>query len=148
MHQRGDSMPENKETGIVNAENHILGRLATFVAKELLSGNTLYIVNAEKVVVSGNPKYIHSFYTQRLERGDPYHGPFFPKTPEGIVRRTIRGMLPKNSKGRTALKRLRVYISVPEELSGKEFKTYEKAENKLRSKFMTLEELSKRLGHN
>ena len=132
---------------IVNAENHILGRIATHIAKDLLNGKTIYVVNAEKTVISGNPKYIQSVYAERRKRGDPYHGPFFPKTPQGIFKRAVRGMLPKNPRGRNALKRLKVYISIPDEFKGKEFKEYEKAKNKLKTQYITLSELSKRLGH-
>ncbi len=131
----------------VDASNQILGRLASKIAKEILNGNKVYVVNAEKAVISGNPKYTIKVYLEKIQKGDPYHGPFFPKDPDRILRRTVRGMLPwKKPRGKQAYKRLKVYISVPEELKNKEFIKFKDAENKLENKFITLSEVCKRIG--
>jgi large subunit ribosomal protein L13 len=132
---------------IIDAENQVLGRLASTVAKELLNGKNIHIINAEKTLITGNPKYILEFYTQKTQRGDPYHGPFFPRTPNGMLKKTVKGMLPKNAKGRAALKKLMIHISVPAELQGKEFKKYKAAEKKIMPKSITLGGLSIKLGH-
>lgn len=132
---------------LINAEDQVLGRLASEIAKELLNGEKIGIVNAEKAVISGNPKYTFESYKEKIERGDPYHGPFFPKMPDRILKRTVRGMLPiKKPRGRSAFKNLKVFISVPEEFKDKELKSYKNAENKLKSKFMTVGKLSEKLG--
>lgn len=103
---------------IINAENLILGRMASFAAKKLLEGEDIIIVNAEKAVIVGNKDYIFGKYKQRRDRADlanPRKGPHFPRTPEGIVRRAVRGMLPyKKEKGRKAFKKLRVFRDIPE----------------------------------
>lgn len=131
---------------IINAENHIVGRLASYLAKELLKGETILVVNVEKAVLSGNPKAVVKEYKKKIARGDPYHGPFYPKNPDLILKRIVRGMLPyKKKHGKEALKRLKVFISVPDQLKGKEFVQIEQAKNKLECKFITLEELVKRL---
>lgn len=133
---------------IYNAENQILGRLSSAIAKKLLQGEKVFVVNVEKSVLSGNPKHKIQFYLQRIQRGDPLHGPFFPKQPDEIFRRTVRGMLPWDKpRGRKAFKNLKVFIGVPEELENKEFKKVENADaNKLKTKYITLEELSLAIG--
>lgn len=128
---------------IVDADGAILGRLASKVAKELLKGNQIIIINAEKVVVSGNPKASAKRFFEKRKRGDPKKGPFYPKYPERILRRVIRGMLPyKKDKGRRALKRLKVYRD-SNNLKGEKIS---KTSNELRAKYTTLGEICKELG--
>lgn len=133
---------------IYDASNQILGRLASRIAKDLLKGERVFVINCERAVISGNPKKTLEIYLKKIHRGDVKKGPFFPKTPDGIFRRTVRGMLPwKKAKGRKAFKNLKVFIGVPEELKGKEFKKFENADaKKLKCKFIYLSELSTSLG--
>ena len=127
----------------VDAKDQVLGRLASKVAKELLKGNNVFIVNAEKTIVSGTYQRVLSIYSERISRGDPNNGPYYPKFPDRMLRRTIRGMLPKNYTGREALKRLRVYLSVPEELKGTKFHKFKESENKLECAHIELAEVSR-----
>ncbi|MBI5252961.1 MAG: 50S ribosomal protein L13 [Euryarchaeota archaeon] len=138
---------------IIDATNLILGRMASVAAKELLKGEKVIIVNAEESVISGARSSILEKYRERRERksivNPARHGPFFPRRPEGIVRRAVRGMLPyKKAKGRNAFKNLKVYIGIPKELEGKEIKTLEIANaSKLRvPKHIKLKELCNLLG--
>lgn len=133
---------------IYNAENQILGRLSTVIAKQLLNNEKVVVVNCEKAVLSGKPQYKEKFYLQRIQRGDVKHGPFFPKTPDGIFRRAVRGMLPmKKPKGRKAFKNLKVFIGLPQEFKDKNFEKVEEADaGKLKTNYITLEELSLSLG--
>jgi len=107
------------ELTVIDAENLILGRLASFVAKKLLEGTAIVIVNAEKAVLTGNRKYLLNRYKQRTQiktKSNPRRGPFWPRTPHGILKKTIRGMLPwKKAKGKQAHKRLKVYTGLPNE---------------------------------
>lgn len=129
---------------VIDADGAILGRLSSFVAKKLLEGEEVHIINAEKAIITGDPKVIVEKYLARIQRGNPHHGPFFPKQPHRILRRTIRGMLPyKKAKGRNALKRLKVYVGIPDNLKDKETI---KMKEKKRCKYITLLELSKRIG--
>lgn len=129
----------------IDASGQIAGRLASSVAKQLLKGEKIFIVNAEKAVVSGDPVYTEGHFKEKAERGDPYHGPFYPREPDQILRRMIRCMLPfHTARGREALKGLRVYKSLPAELKGKKF---EKREGKkLETKHMEIGEISLKLG--
>jgi large subunit ribosomal protein L13 len=128
----------------IDANDMILGRLASIVAKKLLNGESVRVVNGEKAVIVGKPKSTLTEYKEKRARGDPYHGPFFPRTPERIFKRTVRGMLPyKTARGSEALKRLKVFISIPNELKDKEFTVIKEAVNKGEQKFMTIEKLSR-----
>ncbi len=132
---------------IIDADGAVLGRLAADAAKRLLNGEELVIVNAEKAIITGSKKMIFEKYRERVDRGHRYKGPFFPKAPHMLVKRTIRGMLPwKSPRGREAFKRLKVHISVPEELEGREFE--KGPQLKGAPKFMRVEELSRKLGWN
>jgi len=135
---------------IYDADGQILGRLSSVIAKKLLAGERVVVVNVERAVVSGSKRATVSHYKKRVKRGDPIKGPFFPRTSDGMFRRAVRGMLPrKKSKGREAYKRLRVHIGIPAELKSKADK-FEKTKAadaaKLRAKSMTLGELSLALG--
>jgi len=133
---------------VYDASGQILGRIATRIAKDLLRGETIRVVNCEKAVISGDPKVTKNHYLERRSRGDPHHGPFYLRTPKGIVRRTIRGMVSFHKpKGREAFRRLRVYVGVPDELKKKEFIRLKDADvNKLRCKHITVGKLSIALG--
>jgi len=137
---------------VIDATNLILGRMASIVAKMLLMGYKVTIVNAEKAVVSGKPKMVIESY-KLLFRVKTLRNPYRtgirrPRTPERIIRYAIRGMLPKNNpRGKKALKNLRVYVGVPEEVKGKEIKTIKEASaDRLRGKYITVGELAKQLG--
>ncbi|ACS34466.1 50S ribosomal protein L13 [Thermococcus gammatolerans] len=137
---------------IINAEGLILGRLASKVAKMLLEGEEVVIVNAEKAIITGNREDIFAKYKQRTElrtRTNPRRGPFYPKRSDEIVRRTVRGMLPwKTDRGRKAFKRLKVYVGVPKEFEGKELETISEAHmSRLATpKYVTVGEVAKFLG--
>lgn len=132
---------------VINAEDCIAGRIASYVAKRLLRGEEIVIVNAEKAIVSGNLKAVESFFAEKIKRGDPYHGPFYPKLPERILRRIVRGMLPFNKpRGREAYRRLKVYKSVPDDLKGEEMETIGKAKGRLEHKFVYLGKVSEKFG--
>jgi len=133
---------------VYNAENQILGRLSSVVAKELLKGEKVFVVNCEKIAIVGNPKYTQQKYLEKIWRGDVIHGPFFPKTPDGIFRRTVRGMLPWHKpKGRDAYKNLRAFVGLPEEFKNKELKKIERADAlKLKTKYMSLSDVSLAIG--
>jgi large subunit ribosomal protein L13 len=103
---------------VIDANGLILGRLASIVAKRLLSGEEINVINAEGSIVSGSPEATLSKYKTMRAKGSKEKGPYFPKRADLILRRTIRGMLPyKKAAGREALSRLRVYVGVPAELA-------------------------------
>ena len=132
---------------VINGENLILGRLASHVAKLLLSGEEVTIVNAEHTIISGSKKNIIGDYHQKRNVGTPRKGPFFPRMPDRIVKRTVRGMIPyKKSSGKDAYKRLKVYIGVPKDLKTEALVTVEDASAKGKVKYIELAEVSRELG--
>ena len=135
---------------LINADGLILGRMASGVAKKLLNGEKVIIVNAEKAIISGKKKSKVAEAKEFLEVGAPMRGPFHYRRPDRIVRKTVRGMLPfKQPKGKTALKRLKVFISVPEDLKGQQATELKEAQAaKLKGPYFTLAELAKEIGWN
>lgn len=130
---------------IIDAKGLVLGRMASVIAKRLLNGEKIIVVNAEGAVISGDKYRIIQQYHDYLQIGHPGRGPLHPRRPDRIVKRAIRGMLPyKQPRGREALKRLRVYMSVPEDLKGKPMETIPEADaSRLRGPRITVSELSK-----
>ncbi|MFW6040394.1 MAG: 50S ribosomal protein L13 [Thermoplasmatota archaeon] len=131
---------------VYDGQDKILGRLASKVAEDLLNGEEVKVVNSEKIFVSGRKDEIYEIYRTKRERGKQRKGPYYPRRPERIFKRTVRGMLPyQQPRGRKAFKRLRAYIGVPSEFEGKVEKL-----DKLKSsdgiKGLTLGEISEHLG--
>ena len=134
---------------IINAENTILGRLASYVAKQVLLGEKVDIVNCEKAVLTGNRENIFAKYKARQRPTDVKHAPKIYKMPDMFVRRTIRGMLPwKRNRGREAYKKIFCYIGMPESFKDKEIVNLDNANiNKLKNlKYIYVKEVSKYLG--
>lgn len=140
----------NQRTTIIDAENLILGRMASIVAKRLLKGEKIIIVNAEKAVFSGKKKNKVNEAKKFLEVGHPKKGPFHYRRPDRIIRRTIRGMLPyKQPKGKYAYKRLKVFLGMPEKLKDKKTETLREAHaDKLTCPYFRLGEFAKEIGWN
>lgn len=111
---------------VIDADGLLLGRMASIVAQRALAGEEIAIVNVEKAIVSGSRAHVLANYHTKRERGSREGGPFFPRRPDHIVKRTIRGMLPyKRERGVAAFKRIKTYVGVPVELVGKETETLE-----------------------
>ena len=132
----------------VNAEGLIVGRLCSKVAKRLLNGEEVIILNAEKAVFSGKKKAKvlegHIF----LEVGAPERGPFHYRRPDRYLRKVVRGMVPyKQPKGKNAFKRLKVFMGIPLEFKDQQLITFEEASSAdLKGPHMTLGELAKEIG--
>lgn len=110
----------SEEVAIINAENSILGRLSSLIAKRLLNGEKIIVVNADKGLISGKKNFIAAKYLQRWRiktKSNPLKGPFYPRETDQILKRTIRGMLPYDkSRGKEAYHRLIVFKDFPEML--------------------------------
>lgn len=137
---------------VIDATDQILGRMASVVAKRLLKGESIAIVNAEKAIITGDFRRIYEKYKTRYDLSrnvNPTKGPFYPRTPDRIVSRAVRGMLPwSKARGKDAFRRLRVYRGVPEDLEGKEFERLEEASvDRLgRGRYTSVGEISVALG--
>jgi len=134
---------------VIDANNLILGRMASIVAQRLLKGEEINIINAEKAIISGRRDTTFERYKKYVARGSREFGPHFPRRPDQLVKRTIRGMIPhKKMTGREAFDRLKVYIGVPPELSKEQASTIEDASitRLSTSNYTVIGELSKKLG--
>lgn len=132
---------------IIDATGLVLGRMATHAAKQALDGEEVHIVNAEKAIVTGSSKRaIQERYHFKRTVGTLRKGPFFPREPHKIVKRTCRGMLQyQKPAGRAAYKRIQAHIGVPKTLQGQDAQTVETARRDVRT-YMTIAELSAALG--
>jgi len=109
---------------VVDAEGMILGRLATQVAARIRGkmnplftphadlGDSIIVINAEKIALTGNKLkdkkyYRHSGYVGGLKEITAEK--LMAKNPEALIMYAVKGMLPKNRLGRQLLKKLRVY---------------------------------------
>ena len=115
-----------------------------------MNGEKIIIVNAEKAVISGKKKSKVAEAKKFLEVGSPMKGPFHYRRPDRILRKTVRGMLPfKKPKGKNALKKLKVFISVPEDLKDQQMITLKEAQAaKLKGPYFPLSDLAKEIGWN
>ena len=128
---------------ILDAKNAVLGRLASETAKMLKKGEEVVIVNSEQAIITGDTKQIVGKYLKRRRIGSPQHGPFFPRKPDMIVRRTVRGMLNyKKPNGKAAYKRLKVHIGMPQ-LEGEKISV---AVKEIKTDYIKVSELAKALG--
>jgi len=142
---------EAVEETVIDGTGLILGRAASIIAKRLLNGERIVLVNSEKMVISGSKYHLIEDYKKKLEvrsLRSVEKNPQKPRRPDTLVRRVIRGMLPiKKFKGRQAFKRLRVYIGVPEEYEGKQTESIPEAHcSKLRCKYITVGDFLKHFG--
>lgn len=136
---------------IIDGEGHILGRLASVISKKLLEGEEVVVLNAEKIMITGSKEWAYAKYKQRVDRASISNprdmGPKYPRRPEEIFRRTVRGMLPyKKSKGRSAFKGLKAYVGVPKEFNDSETLNISQAEFNDIKRGIELGEVSKLLG--
>jgi large subunit ribosomal protein L13 len=136
---------------IIDGEGLVLGRLASTVSKKLLAGEPVTVLNAERIIISGNKEWVYQKYKQRLDRASISNprrmGPKYPRRPDDIFRRTVRGMLPyKQSKGRNAYKGLKVHLGMPPEFKEEEIKHLKEAQPKKITHSIELGKISQLLG--
>lgn len=114
----------DKKWYLVDAQDKVLGRLATEIATRLRgkhkpiftphadTGDFIVVVNAEKILLTGKKwdkkiYYRHSGYMGGLKETSAKK--LLEKKPEDVLRFAVKGMLPKNSLGRRQLKKLKIY---------------------------------------
>lgn len=138
---------------LIDGEELVLGRLSSRVAKLLLEGNEVCLVNCEKIRITGHVPDLVAKYKRRIElkdKANPEHSPFYSRRPDYFVKRVIRGMLPyKQPKGKTAYKLLTVFMG-PATKDIKEAKPYDTNAKKASETFensMTISELTEKLGY-
>jgi large subunit ribosomal protein L13 len=146
-------LADNKkpQTIVVDATNHIAGRMCSHVSKLLLQGNKVAIVNAEKAMLSGNRYMTIREAKEYLEINsvtNPIHGPFHPRRPDTIITKMVRGMVPKQkTHGIEAFQRLRVYIGVPEEMKSAKMQSFEDSKiTRPEANYISMGDVAKQIG--
>jgi len=127
---------------IIDGTKAVLGRLASYTAKQALLGEEIVILNCEKVIITGNRQNIlEKFQDRRTKIGSGQKGPKHSRLAHLIVKRAIRGMLAhRKARGKEALGRVMCYVGVPEEF--KDSKKIVSGKEK-GAKFIPVEELTK-----
>jgi len=136
---------------VIDATDHIAGRLSSNVAKLLLKGNRVSIVNCDKIMISGTRSNIIQEYREFLKINSinhPKHTPRHPRRPDTIMKKMIRGMLPNDKpSGKEAHKRLRTFIGSPKEVKSLKKIKFEKAMiRKSSSNYTTMADLGRTVG--
>eukprot|EP00929_Paragymnodinium_shiwhaense_P043500 TRINITY_DN2236_c0_g1_i11.p2 TRINITY_DN2236_c0_g1~~TRINITY_DN2236_c0_g1_i11.p2 ORF type:complete len:203 (-),score=72.07 TRINITY_DN2236_c0_g1_i11:91-699(-) len=102
---------------VVDCRGHLLGRLASTIAKELLNGQRVVCVRTEDINISGSlyrNKLKYAEFRRKRMNSNPKTGPLHYRSPSKILWRTIRGMVPhKTARGAAALDRLKSYEGIP-----------------------------------
>ena len=132
---------------IIDASECVMGRLASSVAKSLLNGEEVHIINAENAVISGSKEMVFGEYISKRNLNHPRKGPYYPRMPHMMLKRAVRGMIPyQKPKGREAFKRLKVDVGTPLALQKEKAETIEKAKINDSTKYIRLGDVSKNLG--
>lgn len=131
---------------VIDARYSVLGRVATEVASRALDGDRVAVVNAEEAVITGGKEDVYEKFRKRQSLGSD-KGPNHPRRPDGIFKRSVRGMLPMNrTTGREAFRNVRVYVGNPfedEEPTVLEDATIDRLST---IRFVELGDISKQLG--
>jgi large subunit ribosomal protein L13Ae len=104
---------------VIDGKGHMLGRLASVVAKELLSGQKIVVVRCEQIVMSGSllrNKDKWARYRNKRHNTNPVRGPYHFRAPSKMFFRVVKGMIPgKTFRGKQALARLATFEGVPDD---------------------------------
>lgn len=108
---------------MVDGKGHLLGRLASIIAKQALNGQQVIVVRCEDIDVSGrehrNRKNFQSYLNKRTNT-NPRWGPFHHRAPSKILMKAVRGMVPRKTKrGEAALARIKAYEGIPPDFAKK-----------------------------
>jgi len=102
---------------VIDCRGHLLGRLASVVAKEVLNGQRVVCVRTEDINISGSlfrNKLKFAEFRRKKMSSNPKQGPLHYRAPAKIFWRTVRGMVPhKTPRGAAALDRLKTYEGIP-----------------------------------
>jgi len=103
---------------VIDGKGHLLGRLASIVAKQLLNGQKIVVVRCEDLNISGQffrAKLKYQAYLRKMTRYNATRGgPFHFRAPSRVFYKAVRGMIPhKTARGKAAMERLKVFEGVP-----------------------------------
>lgn len=139
---------------VIDGKGHLVGRLASIVAKQILEGQKIVIVRAESLNISGEffrNKLKYHDYLRKATAFNKNRGPFHFRAPSRIFYKAVRGMVShKTARGKAAMERLKVFEGVPPPYDKKKRVVVPNALRVLRlkpgRKFTTLGKLSTSVG--
>ncbi len=135
---------------VIDAKGLVAGRIATKVAKSLINGESVIVLNAQDAVMTGTRNSIIEKFKRRVDaavKSNPHYGPKYARIPDRMFRRMVRNMLPTTKRAKERLiKKLSVYNSVPAELAKEKAVTFEMFKCNERHAFMTFKEIALELG--
>ncbi len=134
---------------VFDGKGAIAGRLASHIVKLILAGQTVIVLNAQQVVISGKPRMVVAKYAARrgiTNKADPSKAAKWPKRPDYLFKKIVSGMMPKRtSRSKAALGRLKAYLGTPKEYEGHAKIDSKTGHKKLTSASLTLQELCSQL---
>lgn len=145
-----DTKLQEKNVTIIDGKDLILGRLGSNIAKRLLLGESIKIVNCKDIILLGRKKFLIDRYKTKLKNKVIKQGPYYSRSPSDLVKRAFRNMLPyKNDRGIKAFNNLKCYNSTPSILVNAKKEVVESAKIDDGSIFYyaRVEDISKGLGY-
>ncbi|KUE73798.1 50S ribosomal protein L13 [Candidatus Methanomethylophilus sp. 1R26] len=137
---------------VIDGKGLIYGRLASYVADQILAGEEVVVLNAEQIIITGDPAEIFKDFKHKVEIGEAASrrkGPFYPRRADLLFKRCVRGMIPwMTTTGREAFRRLHVFVGTPKQFNDAEVQVPETAKKAINCKYVTLGQISEHLGSN
>jgi len=140
---------------VIDGKGHLLGRLASIIAKQALNGQKIVVVRCELINVSGSffrlKLRYHAFLHKRHLVNPKKSGPFHFRAPSRVLYKAVRGMMPhKTSRGAAALERIKLFEGMPPPYDRQKKMVIPQALRVLRlkpgRKFCTIKRLSHEVG--
>ena len=135
---------------IVNANESVAGRLASKVAKAMIRGENVTVINAESMVIVGNKESIIKKFTVKVDArvlANPHFGPKYDRVPSKMFRRMVRNMLPTKKQAKVRIiKQLKVFNGSARGIDEKEAIIFEEVKFNHRNNYMTLKDVALLLG--
>jgi len=135
---------------IVDAKDNVAGRLASKVAKAIINGERVTVINSQDLVIVGNKKSILEKFTTRVDgavKSNPHYGPKYDRIPSKIFRRMVRNMLPTKKRAKERIiKQLRVFNTTAKGIDSKEAIIFEEIKFNHRNNYIKLKDVALLLG--
>ncbi|MCR4285174.1 MAG: uL13 family ribosomal protein [archaeon] len=128
---------------IFDGSDAVFGRMASIITKELLKGGSVDLINCGEIIISGDKKnFVKKIISKRnMGRGSSLKGPKYIRLEDRLVKRMIRGMLPRDrARGREAFKRLKCHIGKGD-LGEEELKSVVKFSHRKPREYSTIKEV-------
>ncbi|MDD3233491.1 MAG: 50S ribosomal protein L13 [Candidatus Methanomethylophilus sp.] len=134
---------------VIDAKNLVYGRLATNVADLIMKSEEVVVLNAEQLIITGEPSMVFATFKQKVDRGDisKRKGPYLPRRADLIFKRCVWGMIPRyTTTGREAYRKLHVFVGEPKQFVDAKKVRPAEAVRELNCKYVTLGQVAEFLG--